>query len=382
MRGLAIWTILLLAQSATVERAWDLLARGKRDEAVVLLRKLIQQRPVDADARLLLGSILTESGDHSEAVVQLREAVRLRPRSAAAHNGLGEALKAAGETGAARAEFETAVTLDPSMAPAHESLGLILLEADELVPAARHLDTAIRLFGNKEEAAFAHYLRAKVYTAQEHVDRAAASLSKAVALRADFAEAWSDLGQAKKTLQDSAGALVAFERSVELNPDGVVAQTRLGTEYLSVGKPREAIQHLERALRLSPENQSALHGLQLALRQDGQIERSKAVATELAELLHKRDRASQNALTAVRLNNEGADLEKNGHLRSALDKYKTAVDLYPEHAGIRSNYAVALLRLGRWDDGIAQLREAIRLDPKNQTYHRALADALAQAPKH
>ena len=44
------------------------------------------------------------------------------------------------------------------------------------------------------------------------------------------------------------------------------------------------------------------------------------------------------------------------------------------------NFGVALLRLGRWKEGLAELREASRRDPDNTQVKRALDDALEQAP--
>jgi len=82
----------------------------------------------------------------------------------------------------------------------------------------------------------------------------------------------------------------------------------------------------------------------------------------------------------VQLNNQGADLEKTGNLHGALEKYRAALDLYPEHVGIRVNVAAALLRLGQWDQGISELREALRRDPGNTVVKEALVHAIAQAP--
>src|SRR5207244_4722774 len=188
--------------------------------------------------------------------------------------------------------------------------------------------------------------------------------------------AWSDLGQARKTLLDDAGALAAFERAVELSPDDAVAQYRLGAEYQRRAKLPAAIQHLREALRLNPENQSALYSLQSALREDGQLEQARQVKEKLAELLRKRDKASENALTAVQLNNQGTALEKAGHLREALEKYRAALDIYPDHVGIRVNVAAALLRLGQRSQGISELREALRRDPGNSAVKDALDHAL------
>jgi tetratricopeptide (TPR) repeat protein len=205
-------------------------------------------------------------------------------------------------------------------------------------------------------------------------------LQEAVSARPDFAEAWSDLGQARKTLRDDAGALAAYQRAVDLSPDDAVAQTRLGSEYMNQGQPHAAVPHLEAAVRLNPKNQSALYNLQLALRDDGQLEQAGLVKRKLAELLRERDKADQNRLTAIRLNNEGAALEKAGNLRGALEKYQAALALDPSHVGIRVNVAAALFHLGQSGPAIAQFREALRRDPGNATVKAALAEALAHAP--
>ena len=131
---------------------------------------------------------------------------------------------------------------------------------------------------------------------------------------------------------------------------------------------------------MNPQNQTALNNLQLALRERGELEKADRVKAQLAELFRKRDRASQNALAAVNLNNEGAELEKKGQLAAAAEKNRAASELDPDHAGIRVNLAVALLRLGQWQQGLAELRTAVRQEPQNPSYRRALEDSLTQAP--
>lgn len=371
---------MLWAQNPQIERAWKLAAKGNSDEAIQILQEVVKSDSKNADARLLLGSLLAEKGDRAESIAQLNKAVQLRPKSAEAQNALGEAYNRFGDAKSARGPFEKAVALNPGFGAAQVNLGLILLQVGEQASAAGHLDRAIQIFGRTAEAAYPHYLRAKIYTAQNNAPKALAELEQAVSLRPDFAEAWSDLGLARKAALDDAGALTAFERAVELNPADAVAQYRLGAEYLRAGHPDKAVQHLQQAYHLNPEDQSTLNSLQMALRQDGKQAEADSVRQKLAELLQKKDQISQNALAAVRINNEGAALEKTGDLRGALEKYRKALDLNPDHVGIRVNYAVALLRLGQWTEGLTELHEALRRDPGNAQIQAALKDALAQAP--
>jgi tetratricopeptide (TPR) repeat protein len=369
-------------KSTAVESAWHMVAEGKRPQAVALLRDLVKQDPRDADARLLLGSLLMEAGERSESIARLSEAVRLRPVSAEAHNALGEAYKAFGEAKSALPEFERAVALDPRHTQAQLNLGEALLAEGDASAAIPHLDRAIQLFGNKAEGAYARYLRAKVYSEQRETAKAASDLERAVALQPDFAEAWSDLGEARKNLGDDEGALAASRKVVELRPDDAVAQSRLGAKLLESGKAREAIPHLEEAVHLDPRNQSALNALMRALRQDGQTERSEAVKKTLAELLLARDRDDKNLTAALELNNRGAELEKRGDVKAALENYRAAAKLQPEHVGIQVNLAVALLKLGYWNEGIAQMRAALQRDPGNAQLKQAFEDAVAQARAH
>jgi protein O-GlcNAc transferase len=369
-------------QRRPIETAWDLIAKGQRSQAVALLHDLVRNDPHNADARLLLGSVLMEQGERSESIAQLEEAVRLRPKSAEVQNALGEAYNLFGELKSARPAFERAVAIDPAFAQARVNLASVLLQAGDGERALQHLERAITLFGNKPDAAYPHYLRAKLYVEKRDTAKAVSDLERAVALRPDFGEAWSDLGEARKALFDEDGALQALQRAVESSPDDAVAQTRLGLNLLNRGKPHEAIVPLQHAAGLDPNNQSTLNALQLALRKDGQAEQADSVKRRLAELLRDKDHADQKLVSALELNNKGSALEKSGDTRGALERYRAALEIDPDHVGIRTNLAVALLKLGRWDEGISQMREALRRDPGNTNIQRGLEDALAQAKAH
>ncbi|HEY6991070.1 MAG TPA: tetratricopeptide repeat protein [Bryobacteraceae bacterium] len=257
-----------------------------------------------------------------------------------------------------------------------------LLEASKPDEAAPYLDRALKLLGHRQAAAYPLYLRAKVFSYGNQIQKAAAALEECVALDPSIAEAWSDLGTARKLSGNDTGALAAFQHAVGLDPEDAVAQYRLGAEYLRHNKPAAAVRPLQAAYKLNSEDQSTLNSLQTALRRTGRTAEADKIKAQLDQVLRKRDQFSQDALKAIRINNDGAALEKTGDLRAALEKYREALKLYPEHVGIRVNYAVALLRLGQWTEGLEELHEALRRDPENGRIKAALDDALAQAPRN
>jgi tetratricopeptide (TPR) repeat protein len=369
---------LLIAGQSPLERARELVAKGSLKEAEVTLRQIIAADPNNADARILLGTALALEGVRGESVEQLSEAVRLRPTSAKAHNELGIVLSRFLEIKPAREEFEKALELDPALAEAHVNLSLILAQAGKLGPAGEQLDRAIELQGNSRAAAYAHYLRAKIWGAQGQNEKSTAEFQKAVQLRPDYAEAWSDLGGMRRLAQDHDGAVQALERAVALKPDDALAQYRLGQLYLQDGHALKAVEHLKQALSCAPNDSATLYNLMLALRRTGQLEEAKPIEKRMAELQRQSDRASEVGLAASDLNSEGIRLEKSGDIRAALAKYRAALDLDPTGFGFRLNYALALCRLGHWQDGVLELREVLRLDPDNGDAAKALYIANEQ----
>ncbi len=259
-------------------------------------------------------------------------------------------------------------------------VGRGLLAAREFDAAAGHLDRAIALLGKEPDAATAHYLRAKVYAEVSDPAQAARQLEMAVSLYSAFPEAWSDLGQARKLMGDHSGAIVALRKAVSLAPNDSVAEYRLGEEYLVQHQPHLAVAPLRAAHRVAPQDHSILNAFQKALRMDGQAKEADEVKQELAALLHQDELNDETDMKAVRLNNEGAKLQSAGDLRGALEKYDAAVKLSPKNVPLHVNYAVALLRLGKWTDGLNELHESLLMDPENSKIKAALRDALSQAP--
>ena len=378
------WLVILSAplliafeQAADLGPIRKLIASGAVDQAAASLRTIVGRDPSNADARLLLGSALAVKGDRSEALSQLLEAVRLRPNSAPAYHTLGMALSRFAELDQARQAFEKALELDPKLADANVHLALVHAQSGNLDKAEVCATRAIAL----SSGPYAYYVRARIYTDKEEHARAAADFQRAIDLRPNYAEAWLGLGLARRALQDQRGSLTALERAVRLGPGSVQARYALGREYLTAGKATLAIEQLREARRLDPRDTATVYNLARALRAAGQVEEAKRLEQENRSILRADYESSQSSPEATRLNNEGVALEKDGNLPAALAKYRAAVELLPTHTGIRLNAALALCRLGRWDEGITELEEILRFEPDNEKAVRALYIARENAPR-
>lgn len=358
--------------------AKQLLAGGSLEEAISLLRGVLEQNPKNAEAHVLLGSALALVPRRSEAIMELRRAIELRPESAPVYNTLGMALARFAELGTARKAFENALELDPQFADARVNLTLVLGQLKEFDLAVSHITRAIELQGDSPASAYSHYLRGRLYDKQNMTVEAVQEFEKAVHLRPRFAQAYVELGTARAKLFDRK-ALEAFEEAAELAPDDANARYLLGREYLRKGKAAEAVEHLREAARLKPDHRAVMYNFSRALRKAGLTDESKGVDKKLSEILRSSAKATQNALLATTLGNAGVELEKSGNVTGAIEKYTAALELDPLRSGFRQNLGLALCRLGRWDEGIEELREAIRIHPDNQEATRALYIALERA---
>jgi tetratricopeptide (TPR) repeat protein len=384
------WTLALAAaiplpapgqQSSPLREAQALFASGQYAKAESLLRPVVTAEPNNTNAHVVLGECLAMQDQRSAAIDELTTAVRLEPNSAAVQNTLGTVLERFLETDAARQAFTRAISLDPNLAEAHVSLALLLAQSGDLTSAAEHLDIAIHLEGNRPSVAVARYLRGKLAVQQNDYPKAIRELQAAVAVRPAYQQAWLMLGIARRASLDDASALIAFRRAAELDPRDFNAQYELGSEYLSQGKPRDAVVYLKKAQLLSPEDWGTLYKLERAARQEHDVAAANQYEARLRQLVHQNDQNGQRSLEAQQQDNEGVELEKQGDILGALEKYRAASDLVPDEDGYRLNFALALCRLNRWDQGISEMRDIVRRDPNNADAQKALFIAQDKAKR-
>jgi len=359
-----------------IARAKRLLEGGSNGQAIAILREVLREEPENGDAQLLLGSALALVPERSKALKELQRAVELRPSSALAHFTLGTAQARFGDSDAARRSFERTLQLDPRFAEAHVSLAMILGQQNELAPAREHLVRAIQLYGNTPQAAGSHYLLAQVLTEQNELETALKELDKASSLQPSYAEAFLARGFIQKQQSNNAAAIAAFKKAAALSPKDFDAQFELGAAYLRDGYTSQAVAHLRRAAELKPGDRSALYQLCRALQKAGKAEEAKACEQELSARVKTGVAAAANELTATQANNAGVDLEKVGNVAGALEKYRAAVRLNPTQIVFRRNLALALCRLGRWNEGIAELRDVLEENPDDAEATKALYIAV------
>lgn len=217
---------------------------GRAGAARSAFERAVEFDPKLATAHCGLGRVALElEGDPGGALPHLEAALRADSTYTWTHTYLARALAQvgrrrlqAGAADSARAAFERAVKFNPTMAMAHSGLGRLTLEQEsDPEGALPHLEAALRADSTHAET---HYLLARVY---QETGRPGArqSADRALQYNARFAPAHLLLAESHRKEGDLHGAMVYFEKYLELKPADQEGALSFAKELLENGKFKE-----------------------------------------------------------------------------------------------------------------------------------------------
>src|SRR5262245_1253227 len=163
------------------------------------------------------------------------------------------------------------------------------------------------------------------------------------------------------------------EMRVRESPDVAEYRAFLGAAYIEVGRPSDAIGHLEAAIRLDSRLANAHDDLGSALLSLGRL--PEAIEhLRLATTLAPRDENAQFNL--------GNALNHAGQVDQAAAAYEKALTLNPEFADAHANLAALLFSHGRVKDAVPHFERAVAIKPNSAVLHSNLGGALAASGRY
>lgn len=195
----------------------------------------------------------------------------------------------------------------------------------------------VTLMGNRE------YSKARQLGLQMVAERPQSWI--AYSYLADIALAQEDQATAETSLR----AVLARK-----GPEHAEAHNRLGLLRMSQGRPDEAIDEFQQAVKLRPEFQGAIFNLGTALEAKGQL--SAAIETYRQAVYVDPEFADAHLRLA-------ALLQTQQQFDEALAHYRQVLKIEPTSRGARINLGMTLLKLGRTADALQELRECVQRSP-------------------
>lgn len=214
--------------------------RGQVDEAMNQAMQLLQKHPRDVDLLTALGTMHSEQNPHdATSDGYLAQALQIKPDHLPALYQVGRRFMRAKKYAEAEKTFTRVLALHPGYAKGHAQLGMALYYQERFEPARQAFISALQAAPRDYNTWFN---LGEVY------------LQQAAELGADKAQAVEALRQR---------AFSSFNEAIELHPDHAMAHFRLGVLLIGNNQIKEAIRHLEYAVRLQDDLVGAW--LQLAL---------------------------------------------------------------------------------------------------------------------
>jgi tetratricopeptide (TPR) repeat protein len=200
---------------------------------------------------------------------------------------------------------------------------------------------------------------------QGKFQEAVQAFNKALALKPDYADAYSNRGNALSDLGQLQEAVQSYEMAVEFKPDYAEAYSNLGNAYHKLGWLEDAVESCEKAIVLKPDYADAYNNRGNALRDLGQLQ--AALESYEKALVLSPDHAEAYS-------NRGNVLGDLGQLQEALESYEKAIALKPDYAEAYSNRGNALGDLGQLKEAVESHEQAIALSPDLGIVHTNLCD--------
>jgi Flp pilus assembly protein TadD len=298
--------------TSRVRHAMLLWKGGDRAGAIASLRKSTRSVPDCAELHYQLGNLLAEAGDDEEAEMRYTLAVDLDPRHSDALVNLAMCQAARGRGARALRLLFKAQSAKPDDARIGMLLGLACQAADQ---GARPHSNGLTMPGaeaGRDRASEA--LREIVEHDPEIVDAFTGlpkqdvgievyqllegALARVIARRPNVADLHFHHGAVLERLDRVRDAIVATERTVQLEPGHVRGLIQLASLYRKSGRTHEAIEALERVLQLGVRYADVFALLGSLYRDTGRVESARHAYVE-ALAINGDFREAREALAAL-----------------------------------------------------------------------------------
>ncbi len=272
--------------ASALERARNLGAEGRAEEAEALLKRLSEEHPSDPAPLVELGRLQLKRGALSDAARSL-ESASAHSTEAAILSLLGQVYLLQDRLDEARATLEKAVAGNPRDLGGHYNLGRLMRLQGEAEPALVELERALALEPDERMRRRIQSNLGLIYIETRRFGRALAIYDTLALAEPERPEWLLNLSSAHEGLGELRPALDAARRAQRLKPDLPDAQRRVAALLRALGDPAGALAAAQKAIELAPEDPAAL-ALMAALHLDaGRAER----AVEAARRLVARDPA-------------------------------------------------------------------------------------------
>lgn len=243
----------------------------------------------------------------------------------------------------------------------------VALALKRLGLAAEALAPARKAVALSADDAYAYSNLGNIQQSLGQRDEAVTSYRLAAKIKPDLSEVHSNLGLVLMELGQLSEAEVSCRRALEIDPSISQAHNNLGAILRGLGRLGEAVTSFRFALSLNPNAEDIHSNLGATLRDLGQLSEAAACCRRAIEI---------NPNFAEGHNNLGIVLAALGKIEDAKVSYRRALEIKPDYAEAHSNLGNVLKDNGQLDEAVANCRRAVEISPGYASAHNNLGNVL------
>jgi len=262
----------------TLQTALNQHNAGDLASAEAAYRRVLAERPTEADALHLLGVLLGQRGQPELGLPLIQRAITILPNVQPFHLHLGQALAAMNRHEEALAAFTRGLQMNPRDLDARQAAGSSLFALNRPLPAIEQFRIAAEL-APQDGVRMGNYGYALMHAGRPA--DAVPVLRRAVELAPNHAAVWMQLGEAVWKCQRYDGALPLARRAVALAPNDVRTLVLLGNTLQTLAQFDEAADVYRRAAQVAPHLFDAPSNLALTLLKMGRASEALAMYDQI-----------------------------------------------------------------------------------------------------
>jgi tetratricopeptide (TPR) repeat protein len=365
--------------------------KGDREQAVKRFQELANKQRYK-DSLLDLGNALDDMDKHDEAIHAYDEFLKARPedtrRQAIAHANRGISFARRGQHEEALAEYRKALQYAPGDVLVLVNLAVETANAGDLDAGISQLQSAMDDNVNADTIPFALLHLGALLQEKGDWNPAIEHFRKAAELRLNYLEAHDRLADALIHEGHRPEALLEFGRHARLSPleierryADVIASLWFGNALRKQGDSKGAASAYREAIRRKPDYRLAHCELGSVFEKEGHL--SDAIQEYRLAVLAKpneldREELDKNEWVALAHQRLGSALVRDGHAhqQEGIAELRKAIELNPEQMDAHLGLGQALYERGSLVEAASEYGEAIKINPKSAEAHNNLGLTL------
>ena len=332
---------------------------GKPAEAITFAQRLLTDDADDVSALNLMGMAQVRLQRFDAALPYFQRAIALDPGNSVLAQGLGNSYLSTGDIRRAIATLSSAVAHQPGNLGSVIMLVLAHIQDNDTKAARAVLEEAEKSWPQTPISA---QLAAAVDIADADFDAARDHLRAAIKLDPDYLPAKLALAQIELQTQNYDASDAAYEAVLKTNKDNLIAIEGRGAVALSRNDLAQAAVWYQQAVKLAPENASAVSLFMTVRMRQGMSRDVDKLATDFLR---------RNPSNLVVLGTYTDYLNKSGRAGESVTLFRDAIVASLPQPALHIGLAQAQVAAGNADEAFRTLEAATRIFPVNEPLFRA-----------